>query len=69
MGSAELKGNTSSLGDCDRREPSGRAGAYRKSGACRAQEIGYHPEVILAGRWINDGMGAHVAERVVRLMM
>ena len=35
----------------------------------RSQEIGYHPEVILAGRRINDGMGAHVAERVVRLMM
>nr|WP_040620114.1 nucleotide sugar dehydrogenase [Rhodovulum sp. PH10] len=35
----------------------------------RAQEIGYHPEVILAGRRINDGMGAHVAERVARLMM
>ncbi|OYW55118.1 MAG: Vi polysaccharide biosynthesis protein VipA/TviB [Hyphomicrobium sp. 32-62-53] len=35
----------------------------------RAQEIGYHPEVILAGRRINDGMGSHVAERVVRLMM
>ncbi len=35
----------------------------------RAQEIGYHPEVILAGRRINDGMGAHVAERVVKLMM
>lgn len=35
----------------------------------RAQEIGYHPEVILAGRRINDGMGAHVADRVARLMM
>jgi UDP-N-acetyl-D-glucosamine/UDP-N-acetyl-D-galactosamine dehydrogenase len=35
----------------------------------RAQEIGYHPEVILAGRRINDGMGAQVADRVVRLMM
>lgn len=35
----------------------------------RAQEIGYHPEVILAGRRINDGMGRHVADRVVRLMM
>ena len=35
----------------------------------RSQEIGYHPEVILAGRRINDGMGAHVGERVVRLMM
>ena len=34
-----------------------------------AQEIGYHPEVILAGRRINDGMGAHVADRVTRLMM
>ena len=27
----------------------------------RAQETGYHPEVILAGRRINDAMGAHVA--------
>jgi UDP-N-acetyl-D-galactosamine dehydrogenase len=35
----------------------------------KAQEVGYHPEVILAGRRINDGMGAHVADRVARLMM
>jgi len=35
----------------------------------RAQEVGYHPEVILAGRRINDGMGAYIAERVVRLML
>jgi UDP-N-acetyl-D-glucosamine/UDP-N-acetyl-D-galactosamine dehydrogenase len=35
----------------------------------RAQEIGYHPEVILAGRRINDNMGPHVADRVARLMM
>lgn len=35
----------------------------------RAQEVGYHPEVILAGRRINDGMGAYVANRVARLMM
>src|SRR5574337_1491970 len=34
-----------------------------------AQEIGYHPEVILSGRRINDGMGQHVAERVIRLML
>ncbi|MFY2763012.1 Vi polysaccharide biosynthesis UDP-N-acetylglucosamine C-6 dehydrogenase TviB [Arenimonas sp. MALMAid1274] len=34
----------------------------------KAQEIGYHPAVILAGRRINDGMGAHVASQVVRLM-
>ncbi|MBI5040220.1 MAG: nucleotide sugar dehydrogenase, partial [Gammaproteobacteria bacterium] len=34
----------------------------------KATEIGYHPEVILAGRRINDSMGAHVAERVVKLM-
>ena len=34
----------------------------------KAQEIGYHPEMILAGRRINDSMGAHVAERVVKLM-
>jgi UDP-N-acetyl-D-glucosamine/UDP-N-acetyl-D-galactosamine dehydrogenase len=35
----------------------------------RAEQIGYHPEVILAGRRINDGMGPHVADRVMRLMM
>jgi len=34
----------------------------------KAQELGYHPEVILAGRRINDGMGGFVAGRVVRLM-
>ena len=34
----------------------------------KAQEIGYHPEMILAGRRINDGMGAHVVQRVVKLM-
>ena len=35
----------------------------------KAVTIGYHPEVILAGRRINDRMGAHVAERVVKLML
>jgi UDP-N-acetyl-D-galactosamine dehydrogenase len=34
----------------------------------KAQEAGYHPEVILAGRRVNDGMGAYVAGQVVRLM-
>lgn len=34
----------------------------------KAQQIGYHPEVILAGRRINDGMGGHVALRVIKLM-
>jgi len=34
----------------------------------KAQEIGYPPDIILAGRRINDNMGAHVAERVVKLM-
>jgi UDP-N-acetyl-D-galactosamine dehydrogenase len=34
----------------------------------KAQEIGYHPEVILAGRRINDQMGSYVAEQVTRLM-
>ena len=34
----------------------------------KAQEVGYHPEVILAGRRINDGMGAFVATQAVRLM-
>lgn len=35
----------------------------------KAQEIGYHPEVILSGRRINDNMGIHVAESVVKLML
>lgn len=35
----------------------------------RAQEVGYHPEVILAGRRINDGIGSNIADRVVRMMM
>jgi UDP-N-acetyl-D-galactosamine dehydrogenase len=34
----------------------------------KAIEIGYHPEMILAGRRINDGMGAYVAQQVIRLM-
>lgn len=35
----------------------------------KAQELGYHPEVILAGRRINDGMGQHAADQTARLMM
>ena len=35
----------------------------------KAQEVGYHPEVILAGRRINDGMGTHAADQTARLMM
>ena len=34
----------------------------------KAAEIGYHPEMILAGRRINDGMGAYVAQQIIRLM-
>ncbi|MCP5346867.1 MAG: Vi polysaccharide biosynthesis UDP-N-acetylglucosamine C-6 dehydrogenase TviB [Gammaproteobacteria bacterium] len=34
----------------------------------KSQEIGYHPEVILAGRRINDGMGTYIAERVIKLL-
>jgi len=34
----------------------------------KAQEIGYHPEMILAGRRINDNMAIYVASEVVRLM-
>jgi len=34
----------------------------------KAQEIGYHPEIILAGRRINDDMGSHVVERIVKQM-
>jgi len=35
----------------------------------KAQELGYHPEVILAGRRINDGMGTYAADQTARLMM
>ncbi|MFY9269113.1 MAG: Vi polysaccharide biosynthesis UDP-N-acetylglucosamine C-6 dehydrogenase TviB [Candidatus Manganitrophaceae bacterium] len=35
----------------------------------KAQEIGYHPEVILAGRRINDNMGSYVAGQVMKLMI
>lgn len=34
----------------------------------KAQEIGYHPQVILSGRQINDGMGGYVASQVVRML-
>jgi len=34
----------------------------------KAQQIGHHPDVILAGRRINDAMGGYVAEQVLRLM-
>jgi len=35
----------------------------------KAEKIGYHPQVILAGRRINDGMGKHVAEQTVKQMI
>ena len=35
----------------------------------KAQEVGYHPEVILAGRRINDGMAKHVADETVKIML
>jgi len=34
----------------------------------KAQALGIHPEVILSGRRINDGLGEHIADRVVKLM-
>lgn len=34
----------------------------------KAESLGYHPDVILAGRRINDNMGAHIASRVIKLM-
>lgn len=35
----------------------------------KAQSVGYHPEVILAGRRINDGMGKFIAEKTIKLMI
>jgi len=37
--------------------------------AQKAQEVGYHPEIILAGRRLNDGMGKYIAAEVVKLMI
>jgi UDP-N-acetyl-D-galactosamine dehydrogenase len=37
--------------------------------AQKAQEVGYHPEIILSGRRLNDSMGKHVAMEVIKLMM
>jgi UDP-N-acetyl-D-galactosamine dehydrogenase len=37
--------------------------------AQKAQEAGYHPEIILAGRRLNDSMGQYVASQVVKLMI
>jgi UDP-N-acetyl-D-galactosamine dehydrogenase len=35
----------------------------------KAQEVGYHPEIILAGRKLNDGMGEYIAHEVIKLMV
>ncbi|MGB0805812.1 MAG: nucleotide sugar dehydrogenase [Salibacteraceae bacterium] len=37
--------------------------------AQKAQEVGYHPEIILAGRRLNDGMGKYVASEIVKMML
>ena len=37
--------------------------------AQKAQEVGYHPEIILAGRRVNDGMGQYIASEVVKMML
>ena len=35
----------------------------------KAEEIGYHPQIILAGRRVNDNMGIYVANQVIKLMI
>ncbi|MDF3079029.1 MAG: nucleotide sugar dehydrogenase [Sphingobacteriaceae bacterium] len=37
--------------------------------AQKAQEVGYHPEIILAGRRLNDSIGAYVADETVKLLV
>lgn len=37
--------------------------------AQKAQEVGYHPEIILAGRRVNDGMGSYVADQLIKQMI
>src|SRR5690606_26483712 len=34
----------------------------------KAEEVGYHPQVILAGRRINDGMGPYVAQKLIKML-
>jgi UDP-N-acetyl-D-galactosamine dehydrogenase len=35
----------------------------------KAEEIGYHPQIILAGRRLNDGMGAYVADQLIKALI
>ena len=35
----------------------------------KAQSVGYHPEIILAGRRLNDGMGAYISVQLVKAML
>ncbi len=35
----------------------------------RAEQVGYHPQVILSGRRINDGMGAFIAQKTIRMLV
>lgn len=35
----------------------------------KAQELGYHPEILLSGRRLNDGMGSYVAQQMVKAML
>src|SRR5688572_13992164 len=35
----------------------------------KAQEMVYHPKIILGGRRLNDGMGAYIASQVIKLMI
>lgn len=37
--------------------------------AQKAQEVGYHPEIILAGRRVNDGMGRYIADQLIKGML
>ena len=37
--------------------------------AQKAQQVGYHPEIILAGRRLNDSMGEHVSSQVLKLLV
>ncbi|WP_142786034.1 nucleotide sugar dehydrogenase [Changchengzhania lutea] len=37
--------------------------------AQKAQEVGYHPEIILAGRRVNDSMGQYVSSEIIKLMV
>src|SRR6516165_9696094 len=71
LGGAPRSARSCCLRDAARPRKGKRAKAVLISANCfiaaRAEAIGYYPQVVLSGRRINDGMGAFIAQRLVKL--